>query len=172
MIEVDTEDLATLSINHFKEFDTGAYYRENYRCFYKLIGSDEETARTDAQFAYRIKDYYSATATNNTIICKVVRDGASYEAEISLAFTSKGANGTGYTIAVSPATAQAALTPANTSDNPWNLHIRIYNNENKLITDAIELTTSLLMPSKRVILKNDSDNMKFADGVYTLPVYY
>jgi hypothetical protein len=135
MLDVELTELTKLNeVNPFREFDNGTYYREGYRCFFKTIGyATNVDPVADYSFIYRIKDYYSATASNNTIICKVVRDGAFYETEITFSFTTKGASGTEYTIAISPLTSQAALTPANDNENPWQLKIELYDSNNKPI---------------------------------------
>lgn len=158
MLDVELTELAKLNeVNPFREFDNGTYYREGYRCFFKTIGyATNVDPVADYSFIYRIKDYYSATASNNTIICKVVRDGAFYENEITFSFTTKGASGTEYTIAISPLTSQAALTPANDNENPWQLKIELYDSNNKpiAIPEDSEIEVALKMPSKKVQLGN------------------
>ena len=53
---------------------------------------DEITRQTEQVF--RIKDYYTQTATNNTIYCAVFKNGREYKAEASLTFGISGTCGT------------------------------------------------------------------------------
>ena len=53
----------------------------------------EEIARQTEQI-FRIKDYYTQTATNNTIYCAVFKNGREYKAEVSLTFGISGTCGT------------------------------------------------------------------------------
>jgi hypothetical protein len=154
MLDVEFAELTKLNdVNPFIEFDSGTYYREGYRCFFKTIGyvADIDPV-VDCSFIYRIKDYYSATASNNTIICKVVRDGAFYENEITFSFTTKGASGTEYTIAISPLTSQAALTSNNNSEHPWQLKIELYDSNNEPIPFPTVPKVSRKMDSEKVQL--------------------
>lgn len=53
----------------------------------------DEIARQTEQ-VFRIKDYYTQTATNNTIYCAVFKNGREYKAEASLTFGISGTCGT------------------------------------------------------------------------------
>lgn len=53
----------------------------------------DEIARQTEQI-FRIKDYYTQTATNNTIYCAVFKNGREYKAEASLTFGISGTCGT------------------------------------------------------------------------------
>lgn len=53
----------------------------------------DEVARQTEQ-VFRIKDYYTQTATNNTIYCTVFKNGREYQAEASLTFGVSGTCGT------------------------------------------------------------------------------
>ena len=57
-------------------------------------GSEEADS---TQQIFRIKEYYSQTATNNTIICRLVKNNRLYEAAAELRFGTSGTNGTDYT---------------------------------------------------------------------------
>lgn len=50
-----------------------------------------------AEQCFRIKEYYSENATNNTIYCNIIKNKISYTAEVQLFFGPKGTNGTDYT---------------------------------------------------------------------------
>ena len=64
---------------------TGILNEEGYVCFYKRIKSLNED---DFNFFYKIKDYYSSDAINNTILCKIINEekGISYETFITFTF--------------------------------------------------------------------------------------
>lgn len=83
---------------------------EGHICFYRSIKS-VETADKQLEFTYHIKDYYMPTSTNNEIICKVItKEGRELEATIPFTFSSYGTSGTDYTLVVSPASFQNAIT--------------------------------------------------------------
>lgn len=50
-----------------------------------------------AEQSFRIKEYYSENATNNTVYCNVIKNKIFYTAEVQLFFGPKGTNGTDYT---------------------------------------------------------------------------
>jgi hypothetical protein len=64
---------------------TGIPNEEGYVCFYKRIKSLDEN---DFNFFYKIKDYYSSDAINNTILCKIINEekGISHETFITFTF--------------------------------------------------------------------------------------
>lgn len=128
------------------------HYRDGYTCFYKTICKgmrlpDKELAETDPQayesqltaitatlekdiqFCYRIRDYYVPSFSNNMICCKVIKDDIIYEAEISFTFASYGTSGTDYTLVITPAGRQAAVTD---HDNLL-LDVMLFNGDNEQI---------------------------------------
>lgn len=124
------------------------YSRSGFTCYYKKIGSkevdiedDPETEdivesgkktvaeENDLTFTYKIKDYYLSTSSRNEIFCKVVKDEYEFETSILFAFTSLGSSGTDYTLAITPATTQIAVSPS----IPLTLDIVLYDYKNNTI---------------------------------------
>ncbi len=140
MLDYDLTDLLSLNTannftNDITSIGHSEMYREGYACFYKTIGHGltSETIEDyikDLKFCYRIKNYYTPTAAQNTIYCTVINNDIKYHTEILMTFSSYGTSGTDYTLTVSPATKQAAVTPQNIGDNAWRLNIALYDNTN------------------------------------------
>ena len=80
---------------------------KGYEYYYKRI---EDVS--DLTFTYRIKDYYSASFTNNTIKCKIIKGNQQLEGSISMDFNSYGSNGTSYSLIIKP-------LPLTTADINW-----------------------------------------------------
>lgn len=68
---------------------------------------DEEADST--QQVFRIKDYYTQSAINNTVYCTIYKNNREYEAEYSLVFGPVGTNGTEYTFTLELANKQPAV---------------------------------------------------------------
>jgi hypothetical protein len=144
MLDYDLTDLLSLNTannftNDITSIGHSEMYREGYACFYKTIGYGltSETIEDyikDLKFCYRIKNYYTPTAAQNTIYCTVINNDIKYHTEILMTFSSYGTSGTDYTLTVSPATKQAAITPQNIGDNAWRLNIALYDNTNTPVT--------------------------------------
>ena len=81
------------------------YGLDGYTTFYK------NNLNEDFYFSYRIKDYYMASATQNHILCKVVKDEYEYDGRIDFTFSSFGTSGTDYTLKISPVGNQSAVLP-------------------------------------------------------------
>ena len=149
MLTYDTADLLNLnSANNFTN-DIGAsgqsaMQRDGYTCFYKTIGyGNANNSDKDLTFSYRIKDYYLPTSANNTIYCTVVKGEVEYKAEILMNFSSYGSSGTDYTLAITPDTRQAAITPDSAGDKAWRLNIALYDNKNEPVSDYALKTVRL-----------------------------
>lgn len=144
MLDYDLTDLKSLNtnnnfVNDITSLGHSEMYKEGYVCFYKTIGygltADNIADYTkDLRFCYRIKNYYTPTAAQNTIYCTVVKNDIKYHGEILMTFSSYGTSGTDYTLVVSPATKQAAITPSNFGDNAWKLNIDLYDNTNTAVS--------------------------------------
>lgn len=144
MLDYDLTDLKSLNtsndfVNDITSLSHSEMYKEGYICFYKTIGygltADNIADYTkDLKFCYRIKNYYTPTAAQNTIYCTVVKNDIKYHGEILMTFSSYGTSGTDYTLVVSPATKQAAITPSNFGDNAWKLNIDLYDNTNTAVS--------------------------------------
>ena len=132
------------------------YSKEGYTCYYKKIEKDtveieddpnteedesgEKTVplETDLNFVYKIKDYYVSTASRNEILCKIEKDGYTFETEIMFSFTSFGTSGTDYTLTITPATAQSSIQ----ADKPLTLNIALYDYKNDKIPIKEDLLSS------------------------------
>jgi hypothetical protein len=171
MLTYDTGDLLNLNpennfTNDISSQGASEMHRDGYACFYKTIGyGNSANADKDLKFSYRIKEYYTPTASQNTIYCVVKKDGYEYKAETLMTFATFGTSGTDYTLAVTPATRQAAITPDSVGDKAWRLNIALYDNENKPVTDyALSKVALKVSGSKYSVQGPLSDG----DGYYCL----
>lgn len=64
-------------------------------------GNVGDAQQIDSKQVFRIKNYYSPFATNNTIYCKVTKNNLTYEASVLLTFGIAGSNGTDATFMLS-----------------------------------------------------------------------
>lgn len=92
-------------------------YRPGYSCYYKKIdGTTTESEEIivkedDLIFPYHVKPYYQPTATQNTILCVVEKDGLIFNTSKYFSFSSYGSNGTDYTLALIPNPEYPMITP-------------------------------------------------------------
>jgi hypothetical protein len=92
-------------------------YRPGYSCYYKKIDGtiteNEEiiVEEDDLIFPYHVKPYYQPTATQNTILCVVEKDGLIFNTAKHFSFSSYGSNGTDYTLALIPNPEYPTITP-------------------------------------------------------------
>lgn len=100
-LEIDKEGLEILRSKTFCTYDEtsnpgfGTITRtgtENYTDI--EIGKAQQI---EIDQIFRIKNYYIASANNNTIYCRVIKNNQIFEAEISLSFGTAGTNGTDVT---------------------------------------------------------------------------
>lgn len=80
----------TLPVDEPDEYD-----REGFAYYYKTINSID-----DLTFKYRIKEHYSQSFVNNTILCKVVKNNRVLEDSKMFTFSSQGVNGTNYSLVI------------------------------------------------------------------------
>ena len=99
---VKIDDLTLTTINT-------ADYKPGYHCYYRIIGEAEGSSEEvplvkveDTIFPYHIKDYYQQTATQNSILCVVKKNGLTYEASQHFTFSAFGNSGTDFTLALTP----------------------------------------------------------------------
>ena len=117
-----------------------SYSKDGYACFYKQVHAvkDEDTGEynfvNDSQidsrdFWYKIKPYYDATASINSIKCEFrpAEDNDLVTGEEFFTFGIMGSNGTKYTLAITPATNQVATTPS--KELVLDISLRDFNNE-------------------------------------------
>lgn len=131
------EELATLELP--------CSYCRIERAIPELIEGEagEEIARQTEQY-FRVKDYYTQTAVNNTIYCTVFKNGRQYKASATLTFGTSGTNGTEATFRLELREVDeinGALVPSNrpatalTIGDTVAVVPRIYNYNNEEITD-------------------------------------
>lgn len=77
------------------------------------IHSSELTPEDVTIVPYFIKDYLNRTATNNTVICKVLKDGLEYVAEVQMLFGTAGTSGSDYTLTLTWRDGKNALDVTN-----------------------------------------------------------
>lgn len=117
-----------------------SYSKDGYACFYKQVHAvkDEDTgeynfvnnSQIDSRdFWYKIKPYYDATASINSIKCEFrpAEDNDLVTGEEFFTFGIMGSNGTKYTLAITPATNQVATTPS--KELVLDISLRDFNNE-------------------------------------------
>lgn len=70
-----------------------------------------EYAPKKISFTYRIKDIYNQNISNNTIYCRIRKNGRDYFAQFTFTFGTAGTNGTDYTLNVSLSADTPAYVP-------------------------------------------------------------
>lgn len=88
---------------------------------------------TEQQF--RIKDYFTESATNNTIYCYVVKNKVTYSASIELVFGPMGTNGTDYTFVLRMETDRTCVYNENTP-MPLKIEATLYDYNNLEVLHA------------------------------------
>lgn len=119
---------------------------DRYYCFYRTINENADSRL----FPYHISDYYSASFSQNEIICKVIPKGSTttLEASIIFTFSSYGTSGTDYTLVIAPTGTRAAVDPNYKDDlnNNLVLQAKLYDYKNEEIVfkddEKIDLTCS------------------------------
>lgn len=86
-----------------------------------------------AQQIFRIADHYRQTATNNTILCKIVKNRRTYTAAATLSFGPHGVQGTDYSFTLDYE--NGAIAIPRTKDYIAYIKPHIYNADNFEITD-------------------------------------
>lgn len=106
---------------------------DGYYCFYRTINKNADSRL----FPYHISDYYSASFSQNEIICKVIPKGSTttLEANIVFTFSSYGTSGTDYTLVIAPTGTRAAVDPNYKDDlnNNLVLQAKLYDYKNEEI---------------------------------------
>lgn len=103
---------------------------EGYIGFYRPIKEKDDVL----SFSYHIKDYYVPTSTNNEIICRVItKDNRVLEANILLNFSSYGTSGTDYTLVITPAGFQNAITEDYDGTKFLDFKVSLYDYNNELM---------------------------------------
>lgn len=90
-----------------------------------------EEADSTQQF-FRIKDYYTQSAINNTVYCQIIKNNRIYTAEFNMVFGPCGTNGTDFTFTLEFENKQPAIT---CTDKTVTIIPRIYDYQNKDVTN-------------------------------------
>lgn len=88
------EAYSVLTEEELKLFEFPCSYCRIERDFPTAEGDAGDLLARQAEQIFRIKDYYTQTATNNTVYCTVIKNGKTYTASANLAFGIAGTNGT------------------------------------------------------------------------------
>lgn len=83
---------------------------------------------------FRLGRTYSQTATNNTIICKVYKNGRVYTTNLQLIFGTSGTQGTHYTLSLNPVGDETYIKSAINSQQSYEARLQGYDGE--FISDA------------------------------------
>ena len=127
--------------NDIASEQAGEHSMEGYICFYRKLA--RETALEESLlFPYRIKNYYNATATQNTLKCKVInKNGASFTASLVFTFSSFGTSGTDYTLVVAPAGSKTYVSKNTNEVLDLDMSLYDYNNKELPIYSEMQFTS-------------------------------
>lgn len=90
-----------------------------------------EEADSTQQY-FRIKDYYTQSAINNTVYCTITKNNRTYTAEFSMVFGPVGTNGTDFTFTLEFDNKQPAIT---STEDSVIIIPKIYDYQNKDVTE-------------------------------------
>lgn len=91
-----------------------------------------EEADSTQQY-FRIKDYYTQSAINNTVFCTIVKNNRQYTASFDMTFGPCGTNGTDFTFTMEFENKQPAIT---CTDKEVRIVPKIYDYQNKDVTET------------------------------------
>lgn len=130
MLTYDLNEYGTNFTNDIYDSVKSPNSMEGYTCFYRTIKESDDALT----FTYHIKDYYVPTSTNNEIICKVItKDNRTLEANILFNFSSYGTSGTDYTLVITPAGFQNAITEDYDGTQFLDFKVSLYDYNNELM---------------------------------------
>lgn len=132
-------------------------YRSGYIMVYRQTGTlaDNTLDPVSTELIYQIKDYYVPTATNNTIHCRVIKNGVyRYDADQSFTFASFGTNGTDYSLVILPTKEQVALQ----DNSPLNLSVKLFDTNGEDIT--LEYASKITCDLNSVYFQRNLSNDK------------
>lgn len=95
----------------------------------KAAGTEEADS---TQQYFRIKDYYTQSAINNTVYCTITKNNRTYTAEFSMVFGPVGTNGTDFTFTLEFDNKQPAIT---SSEDSVTIIPKVYDYQNKDVTE-------------------------------------
>lgn len=130
MIRIDSADLAA-GLEEVDEEGNKIYddnSNENYYIITRYGLNDSSENRRNSQ-TYYIKSYYNQNYNNNTIQCKLVKNGVTYIASKELTFGPSGSSGTDCTFILDFDNGVTAMTAG--SEDAVTVTARLYDYENK-----------------------------------------
>lgn len=95
----------------------------------KAAGTEEADS---TQQYFRIKEYYTQSAINNTVYCTITKNNRTYTAEFSMVFGPVGTNGTDFTFTLEFDNKQPAIT---SSEDSVTIIPKVYDYQNKDVTE-------------------------------------
>lgn len=158
-------------INDTELQDVSQYIKPGYYCFMKQItaldNKKEILNEADTYFYYLIKNYFVATAVNNNIICRIVKNGNIYEAEQHFNFSTFGTSGTDYTLTIQPQSLQTALLNIQgMTVHPLLLKAALYDYNNNLVQNMPAIGWSWLQPNANLVINETEDtNIRSIEGL-------
>lgn len=152
-------------INDFNQ-DKGSYYLRTF-----ILDGGEVKRSEDYYFydnknnvyigrspSYKINKTYSAAKTNNTVTCQYTLNGITYNSEIEFTFGPAGTMGTDQTLVIDFLGDTNAIDLDDLNTSVYHLKVRIYDKENKELTDKPDnITWSWYHTDGNLNLSNTSD---------------
>lgn len=119
--------------------------------------SEAGTEEADStQQYFRIKDYYTQSAINNTVYCQIIKNNRIYRAEFNMVFGPCGTNGTDFTFTLEFENKQPAVT---CTDKTVTIIPRIYDYQNKDVTNQYIKNISYSWYSSNTEYASSHDNV-------------
>lgn len=121
---------------YYKRNKTKVSFKDGYLLITRYGVKPTAAAGTEeadsTQQYFRIKEYYTQSAINNTVYCTIVKNNRSYNASFEMVFGPCGTNGTDFTFTLEFDNKQPAIT---CTDDFVTIIPRIYDYQNKDVTD-------------------------------------
>ena len=144
---------SVLDADKLKELELPCSYCSIERTIREYEGDAGDEMSRQVEQVFRIKDYYSQMAINNTIYCVVTKNGREYKASATLVFGTSGTNGAEVTFRLELREVEVENEAEKITDHPvtaLTLHDtigvvpRIYDYNNKEITDTYLTTNNMV----------------------------
>ena len=100
----------------------------------KAAGTEEADS---TQQYFRIKEYYTQSAINNTVYCTITKNNRTYTAEFSMVFGPVGTNGTDFTFTLEFDNKQPAIT---STEDSVTIIPKVYDYQNKDVLSLIHIS--------------------------------
>jgi hypothetical protein len=121
---------------YYKKNRTQVEIKDNYFQITRYGVKPDKAAGTEeadsTQQYFRIKEYYTQSAINNTVYCTITKNNRTYTAEFSMVFGPVGTNGTDFTFTLEFDNKQPAIT---SSEDSVTIIPKVYDYQNKDVTE-------------------------------------